>query len=582
MKQPNGTTSEVTQTIDTWSFGCVLSVAATWVVLGFQGVRQYATLRKLSSANFKDGKVYDRFHNGTDVLPEVKKWHNYLRGHLRSSDTATASVLELIEHSMLQTETCNRLSMRDLCKRLDKLIKDAKDDIGSLEIHTQNTDALVLQALLKLEKEARELSSRPKTTPLRRWSNGEDGALATKTAQPESRSLLKEAAIRSIPPGQTAFREELLETELEGKSFTGGKHEGPYTGDHKGELTESPVDAHSMDLPYTRQESPLNKVSSNGHHDEHIATTHPATPTHQGGLNSSQSSSTGNYPAGLTPPLSGSRNFTHRQTTSPPVWPHTPQATRSSPGLTGDFDYQDHVRTEPSFTHELYSNLDRRASRQPPDDLDSPFSTPATSSPDLRDRRAFNAAAPQYQHIAAAFTIDAAAGAQENQLNYDNHTQQLRNSVPHIKYPTPKSSQVYATPAPLVPDLHQPADTFSPIGPASPSITVTPDARPSVLEAQPRMRDSGSHASEKQVVSADINPRPNAVPYDELPESVYDLDYDICRMRKKIDGEKPKGFRSKLKGVVSGEERKTDSQLKKAYGNDRDIVSLLPNASARG
>jgi hypothetical protein len=96
------------------------------------------------------------------------------------------------------------------------------------------------------------------------------------------------------------------------------------------------------------------------------------------------------------------------------------------------------------------------------------------------------------------------------------------------------------------------------------------------------MRDSGSHASEKQVVSADINPRPNAVPYDELPESVYDLDYDICRMRKKIDGEKPKGFRSKLKGVVSGEERKTDSKLKKAYGNDRDIVSLLPNAPARG
>ncbi|KAF2174412.1 hypothetical protein K469DRAFT_234011 [Zopfia rhizophila CBS 207.26] len=32
------------QTIDIWSFSCVLSVAATWVVLGFHGIWQYTKL----------------------------------------------------------------------------------------------------------------------------------------------------------------------------------------------------------------------------------------------------------------------------------------------------------------------------------------------------------------------------------------------------------------------------------------------------------------------------------------------------------------------------------------------------------
>jgi hypothetical protein len=186
------------------------------VVLGFQGVRQYETLRRLSPAN---QKTYDRFHNGFDVLPEVKKWHNYLRGHLRQSDTATSMLLDLIEHKMLQTETDNRIDMRKLCKELKKLIKDAKEEANGLETHTRITDSLVLQALLALEKEAQALSSEPKTNPLLRRSKGADASNKPQIGAQEASSLRKDAAIRSTPLGQTTFRKEILERKVFHASF---------------------------------------------------------------------------------------------------------------------------------------------------------------------------------------------------------------------------------------------------------------------------------------------------------------------------------------------------------------------------
>ncbi|KAF2679078.1 hypothetical protein K458DRAFT_315328, partial [Lentithecium fluviatile CBS 122367] len=36
----------VHQTIDTWSLGCVFSMAATWVILGYSGVCQYQLVRE--------------------------------------------------------------------------------------------------------------------------------------------------------------------------------------------------------------------------------------------------------------------------------------------------------------------------------------------------------------------------------------------------------------------------------------------------------------------------------------------------------------------------------------------------------
>ncbi|KAI1386093.1 uncharacterized protein F4822DRAFT_305220 [Hypoxylon trugodes] len=108
----------VSQTIDTWSFGCVLSVSATWVVLGYQGVLTYYELRRIAIRKLREKRVYhstigvpvadDAFHNGVHVLPEVLEWHNYLRSVLRRSDTITGRILDLVEECMLQPESARK------------------------------------------------------------------------------------------------------------------------------------------------------------------------------------------------------------------------------------------------------------------------------------------------------------------------------------------------------------------------------------------------------------------------------------------------------------------------------------------
>lgn len=55
------TLDPVAQTIDIWSLGCVFSIAATWVVLGYQGIRQYNWMREKAISKIihhMNNKVY--------------------------------------------------------------------------------------------------------------------------------------------------------------------------------------------------------------------------------------------------------------------------------------------------------------------------------------------------------------------------------------------------------------------------------------------------------------------------------------------------------------------------------------------
>jgi hypothetical protein len=86
--------------VDIWSFGCVLSEVATWLVYGTTGLEHYRTLRtKSHNVNFRDS---DSFHDGLNVLTCVPAHHESLREALqRKGDTITQSILTLIDSSML-------------------------------------------------------------------------------------------------------------------------------------------------------------------------------------------------------------------------------------------------------------------------------------------------------------------------------------------------------------------------------------------------------------------------------------------------------------------------------------------------
>lgn len=95
------TRSNVTPESDVWSFGCVLSIAATYVVLGKQGFLIYNELRRQAIYNAQGGLMSDVFHNGKHVLPEISDWHIYIREAARKTDTFTAAVLDMVDDHML-------------------------------------------------------------------------------------------------------------------------------------------------------------------------------------------------------------------------------------------------------------------------------------------------------------------------------------------------------------------------------------------------------------------------------------------------------------------------------------------------
>lgn len=130
----------VRQTIDTWSLGCVFSIAATWVVLGHQGIQPFSEMRlKAVEKEIKDRQLGrrpskpipnlnpgDYFHNGEDVLKDVTDWHKVLRGALRRNDQITGRVLDLVDQKMLLGRADDRIGAKDICNELRKILAQSQ------------------------------------------------------------------------------------------------------------------------------------------------------------------------------------------------------------------------------------------------------------------------------------------------------------------------------------------------------------------------------------------------------------------------------------------------------------------------
>src|SRR5215469_16401047 len=124
------TTTRVTQAVDIWSFGTVLITAATWVVLGYAGIRQFELLRqqglsKLCQQRGTGFYICGSFHDGRKLLPEVKAWSDYLKQCKRVGDTVTEGVLDLVESRMLLEDPSARIRAKDLCLSLSTVLETA-------------------------------------------------------------------------------------------------------------------------------------------------------------------------------------------------------------------------------------------------------------------------------------------------------------------------------------------------------------------------------------------------------------------------------------------------------------------------
>ncbi|KAE9576091.1 hypothetical protein CGMCC3_g7715 [Colletotrichum fructicola] len=139
----NSNLPQVDQTSDVWSLGCVLSVAATYVVLGTQGVLIYNRLRRQEiSCREDNGNIDDTFHDGSRVLPEVTDWHKYLREATRKTDAFSAAVLDMIDAHML-VKAGERWTAQQVCAKFAEIFRNSEPQ------DTEVPDALqeVLQSI---------------------------------------------------------------------------------------------------------------------------------------------------------------------------------------------------------------------------------------------------------------------------------------------------------------------------------------------------------------------------------------------------------------------------------------------------
>jgi hypothetical protein len=181
-------------------------------VLGYEGIRQFSRFRDSATrkivdqrkAQATDGEETkfvrgDFFHDGTDVLTDIRDWHNFLRRYLRQTDTITSQVLDLVENQMLKGAAEERIEAKALCTRLQDILTRYQKP----EQPRQKLLGSIMQVLLQVDEEAptRPGASRPQPA----------GRLVPPTSQGRRASKSRQL---DLPLMKTTHRSEYLKSAL--------------------------------------------------------------------------------------------------------------------------------------------------------------------------------------------------------------------------------------------------------------------------------------------------------------------------------------------------------------------------------
>jgi hypothetical protein len=132
----------------------VFSIAATYVVLGEQGVKLYSRVRMHAHAKLATGLIQNVFHANGAVLDVVAAWHSYLRLVARRGDVFTATVLDMVDNHMLVMPPEQRWEAEQVAEHFSELL--AGPTLGNQEVPEvigETLRELVLMAELYQESE---------------------------------------------------------------------------------------------------------------------------------------------------------------------------------------------------------------------------------------------------------------------------------------------------------------------------------------------------------------------------------------------------------------------------------------------
>lgn len=100
---------------------------ATWIVRGYRGVQEYEEFRLHASKQLnRTSHPSDTFHDGENVLPEIRQWHEHLKRITRRCDNITHRILDIVDDYLLSKDIEVRLTSTELREKLDHKISIAE------------------------------------------------------------------------------------------------------------------------------------------------------------------------------------------------------------------------------------------------------------------------------------------------------------------------------------------------------------------------------------------------------------------------------------------------------------------------
>ncbi|KAG8534060.1 uncharacterized protein KY384_000903 [Bacidia gigantensis] len=135
-------TFQVRQSVDIWSFGCILSECASWTLKGWRAVEDYRYRRRAEIQYALGLDAGDCFHDGSHVLPAVILQHSNLRDMLERKDSLTRWVLDSIDEEMLVDDLA-RAPAKQLYHQSVRAIMEVRKGFEDLRSSSTTCNTLV-------------------------------------------------------------------------------------------------------------------------------------------------------------------------------------------------------------------------------------------------------------------------------------------------------------------------------------------------------------------------------------------------------------------------------------------------------
>jgi serine/threonine protein kinase len=127
--------SSVSRAYDIWSMGCLTLEFITWLLLGWEGVEEFARVRSVKVGDLSDDKFYTVLGYKANkarsavLRPSVTRWIEKLREALLSTP-CIIDFLKLVHDSLLVPDPKHRMGAKDIVGALSKMLKRARFDPG--------------------------------------------------------------------------------------------------------------------------------------------------------------------------------------------------------------------------------------------------------------------------------------------------------------------------------------------------------------------------------------------------------------------------------------------------------------------